>query len=125
MQKKPDAELIEKIRGAIQLRMAELGLSQAQLADEAGINRSALNELLKKSRLPGVSVLLKLANRLRVGVDFLLTGGQPPEFANLLSNAEMKEVLVLLSGLGEDERAAALHTFKGSLVQRQADHTKP
>jgi len=72
MQRKSDPVLIEIIRTRIRLKMEELGISQAQLADEAGVSRSRLNELLRKDRLPGCDFLIVIAERLGVSIDYLL-----------------------------------------------------
>lgn len=117
MQKKPDQGLIEAIRKAVQQRMSELQLSQAQLADEAGISRSALNELFKKTRLPGCAVLIKLADRLDLSLDDLV-GRRRKELDEVLGDAGIRELLVSLAGRSPGERAEILRFFQESLEKR-------
>jgi transcriptional regulator with XRE-family HTH domain len=116
MQTKPDQELIEKIRAAVQLKMRELGLAQSQVADEAGVSRSMLNELLKKNRLPSVSLLMKVAERLGVGVDFLLSGGEVQDIDVAVNDADIKDLLLKLASLDPLEKVDALKALQDCLA---------
>jgi transcriptional regulator with XRE-family HTH domain len=104
MQKKPDPILLETVRMRIRLRMEELGISQAQLADGADIKRSALNEVLNKNRLPGCDFFIKIAERLEVSIDYLVGRGQEAIIEVLLKETSTKRLLAAFSALDNDKR---------------------
>ena len=95
--------------------MAELGLNQAIVADEAQISRSALNEVLNKDRMPGCDILVRIADRLDVSMDYLMNrrnyeieaGLEDATLARLfndfaaLSHDEKEYVLTIIDGLGK------------------------
>ena len=60
----------ERIRG----RRAELGWTQDQLAQKAGISKSFLSDLENGKRSVGANNLLDIARALGVSLDFLMTG---------------------------------------------------
>jgi y4mF family transcriptional regulator len=64
------ASLGERIRG----RRAELGWTQDQLAQKAGISKSFLSDLENGKRSVGANNLLDIARALGVSLDFLMTG---------------------------------------------------
>src|SRR5689334_24912859 len=64
------ASVGERIRG----RRAELGWTQDQLAQKAGISKSFLSDLENGKRSVGADNLLDIARALGVSLDFLMTG---------------------------------------------------
>lgn len=97
----------------IRLRMEELGISQAQLADEADIKRSALNEVLNKNRLPGCDFFMKVAERLGVSIDYLVGRGQEEAIEVLLKEIPTKRLLAAFAALDLDKREHFLTIIEG------------
>jgi transcriptional regulator with XRE-family HTH domain len=64
------ASVGERIRG----RRAELGWTQDQLAQKAGISKSFLSDLENGKRSVGANNMLDIARALSVSLDFLMTG---------------------------------------------------
>ena len=58
----------------IKARRAELGWTQDQLAQKAGISKSFLSDLENGKRSVGAENLLDIARALGVSIDFLMTG---------------------------------------------------
>ena len=58
----------------IKKRRAELGWTQDQLAQKAGISKSFLSDLENSKRSVGANNLLDIARALGVSLDFLMTG---------------------------------------------------
>src|SRR5271166_1269239 len=58
----------------IKKRRAELGWTQDQLAQKAGISKSFLSDLENGKRSVGAENLLEIARALGVSIDFLMTG---------------------------------------------------
>lgn len=69
-----DQFLITKSRLAqnVKARRAELGLSQEQLALDAGVDRTYVSQLEREIINPSLLVLVKLSQRLAVDVVYLL-----------------------------------------------------
>ena len=64
------ASVGERIRG----RRTELGWTQDQLAQKAGLSKSFLSDLENGKRSVGANKLLDIARALGVSLDFLMTG---------------------------------------------------
>ena len=64
------ASVGERIRG----RRGELGWTQDQLAQKAGLSKSFLSDLENGKRSVGANNLLDIARALGVSLDFLMTG---------------------------------------------------
>src|SRR5262249_60033958 len=64
------ASVGERIRG----RRTELGWTQDQLAQKAGLSKSFLSDLENGKRSVGANNLLDIARALGVSLDFLMTG---------------------------------------------------
>jgi len=62
------------VGGRIKERRAELGWTQEQLAQKAGISKSFLSELENGKRSVSADNLLDLARALGVSLDYLMTG---------------------------------------------------
>ncbi|WP_194776848.1 helix-turn-helix domain-containing protein [Pararhodonellum marinum] len=61
------------LRQAIEYKMAELGLSQANLAEVMGISAPKLSQILSGKREPDVSFLKAAHEKLNIDAEFLLT----------------------------------------------------
>jgi HTH-type transcriptional regulator / antitoxin HigA len=61
------------LRQAIEYKMAELGLSQANLAELMGIGAPKLSQILSGKREPDVSFLKAAHEKLNIDAEFLLT----------------------------------------------------
>ena len=55
-----------------------IGLTQAQLAKEAGVTPQHISRLEVGQVAPSLNLLVRLSRRLGVSVDYLLTGDQLP-----------------------------------------------
>jgi HTH-type transcriptional regulator / antitoxin HigA len=61
------------LRQAITYKMAELGLSQAKMAEVLGIGAPKLSQILSGKREPDVSFLKAAYEKLNIDAEFLLT----------------------------------------------------
>jgi transcriptional regulator with XRE-family HTH domain len=68
MKKKEDAPhvLVTALGLSIQNRRKELGLSQDELADRAGLHRTYLSEIERRSRNVSVKILVRIAMALEM-----------------------------------------------------------
>lgn len=62
-----------KVKSRLKVRLAELELSQAELADELGVSRNTFNLWANGKNFPSLEMALKLAKRLSCKVDDLFT----------------------------------------------------
>jgi HTH-type transcriptional regulator/antitoxin HigA len=60
------------LEGMIELRMYELRLNQASLADKLGVSTSKLSLILNKKQRPDVAFLKALYSKLKVDANFIL-----------------------------------------------------
>ena len=61
----------------IRARREELGLTQAQLADELGVTHQHVSGIESGISAPSLDLLVRIARRLGVSTDYLLTGESP------------------------------------------------
>ena len=61
----------------------EAGLSQTELAQELGISASAIGMYEQSRREPSAQMLVQLAKKFGVSVDYLLTGREPQHLQQL------------------------------------------
>jgi transcriptional regulator with XRE-family HTH domain len=87
--------------------MDELGIGQAQLADDAGVSRSRLNELLRKDRLPACDFLIVIAKRLGISIDYLLGQEQETGLESMLGRESTQRLMTAFSALNQDSRERA------------------
>jgi transcriptional regulator with XRE-family HTH domain len=64
----------------IKARRAELGLTQDQLAEKAGISKSFVSDLETGKRSIGADTLLDVGRAMNVSLDFLMTGKESGEW---------------------------------------------
>ena len=67
-----EVEFIDIFADNLREVMKEVGITQAELADEAGINRSTISRYLNKQRLPDVVSLLNICFILECDVSDLV-----------------------------------------------------
>ena len=67
-----EVEFIDIFADNLREVMKEVGISQAELADEAGINRSTISRYLNKQRLPDLVSLLNICFILECDVSDLV-----------------------------------------------------
>lgn len=87
----------------IKVRREELGLTQAQLADELGVTHQHVSGIESGASAPSLELLVRVARRLGDSTDYLLTGESPLEMdavggirADAALPSEAKERLVAL-----------------------------
>lgn len=105
MKKQANEQLVAVIQQRIRERMQALNLSQAQLAEDAEVSKSGLNEVLNKNRAPGADFLLKIAQRLGVSVDYLLGGEPKGDAEGLWEGQDVVEMIRAISALSGGGKA--------------------
>ena len=95
---------MEKLTERIRLKMMEKGLTQAQLARNAGITPAALSQIINGARVPSSPILLKLATALSVSVDFLLGNADESRLQDVLENEQIQVLYREFSGLGREDQ---------------------
>jgi len=91
--KKFDASIL---KGRITEKRNALGMTQARLAEAAGITPAAISQIEKGARVPTTPVLRKIANVLGVSMDYLAGQTAESEVNDLFHD---KETLTLFRGL--------------------------
>ena len=97
----------------VKRRRTELGLTQDELAQKAGISKSFLSDLENGKRNIGAETLLDLGRAMSVSLDFLMTGKDsedkeaqvqiPPDLARFAAEEglSMRDTLALLEMQGQ------------------------
>ena len=67
-----------------------MGWTQAQLAEKAGITPAAVCQIEKGDRIPTIPVLYRIAQVLRVSLDYLAGQRDSMELQDALQNQELK-----------------------------------
>ena len=112
MKKRIEPEFIEHIRQRIRTRMEALGITQAELADRAGVSRSGITELMKRDRSPSCEFLMKIANELAVSVDYLLGRSDEAEIEDIIQHERVRTLLVRYLSLPIVEQDRVLEMLK-------------
>lgn len=123
MQKKPDPKILETIRTRIRAQMSELGISQAELADAAGVRRSGLNEVLNRDRLPGCDFIVRIAERLQVSTDYLLRAEASPIADELIGDPQVRRLLSAIATLAPENRGRVLAAIENLLETGQENNS--
>ena len=79
-------------------------IKQADLADFCDIRRATISEWKSRGTMPSAEIAIKIAKRLDVSLDFLLTGENKDDAGLVLSEDE-EELLFNYRQLSEDARA--------------------
>ena len=94
----------------IRARREELGLTQAQLADELGVTHQHVSGVESGVSAPSLDLLVRIARRLGVSTDFLLTGeSQPP--AGVCPGSPPKKGIVMTIAPEKTEQPATKRTY--------------
>jgi transcriptional regulator with XRE-family HTH domain len=64
---------LESMGHRIRAKRTELGLTQAKMAKSVDVSLSFYGHIERGTRVPSIDTLVAIANRLRVGLDYLLT----------------------------------------------------
>ena len=67
----------------------KLGLTQAQLAEDAGVTPAAICQIEKGDRIPTIPVLHRIAQVLQVSLDYLAGQKNSVELGDALQNHEL------------------------------------
>ena len=96
----------EIIRSRIAARMKEMdNMSQAALAESAGITRAGINQILKGPRTPTLPVLRKIASVLGVSIDYLTGVSEAPDVeAAIKSDPNQLDFFRNFQGLGPEDQ---------------------
>lgn len=112
MKKRIEPEFIEQIRQRIRERMEALGMTQAVLADRAGVSRSGITELMKRDRSPSCEFLMKIASELSVSVDFLLGESDEAAIQDIVQHDRVRKLLADFLRLSATEQDRVLEMVK-------------
>lgn len=100
----------------IRNRRLELNLTQAKLAERAGLTPAAISQFESGLRKPSFDALHKLASALRVNTDYLL-GDEQQIQDETLDNPEIKEMILGIKNLPEKDRELLFDIYQ-LLVKR-------
>lgn len=89
---------------ACQRIMAERGITQTRLADEAGIPRSQLNRYLQGKSAPALDRVMEIAKGLDVPVERLIRDKTTPSAAD----AKLEVIIEILESLPRESRQRIL-----------------
>ncbi len=106
------------IRKRISEAREKKGLTQAQLAEEAKVTPAAICQIEKGDRIPTIPVLHRIANVLRVSLDYLAGQKDSIEFKDILQNRELKTFFRKYSKLSEDDKQFIEKYVKAKTEQR-------
>ena len=99
---------IEFDKTVLRKRITEIrekhGLSQAELAQEAGITPAAISQIEKGSRFPTIPVLHRIANVLGVSLDFLIGKTDKSEIEDMLQHDDFKTFFRGFESLDETDK---------------------
>ena len=99
---------IEFDKTVLRKRITEIrekhGLSQAELAQEAGITPAAISQIEKGSRFPTIPVLHRIANVLGVSLDFLIGKTDKSEIEDMLQHDDFKTFFRGFESLNESDK---------------------
>lgn len=97
------------IGSRIRNRRTQLGLTQKELADQAGISPPAINRFEKGDKSPSIDTLVKLAKILGTSTDFLL-GAESAE--GLFLDSDTCEAFKNFTSLPQEHRQIVLANIK-------------
>lgn len=66
--------------------LVEKGMNQSELADQAGVTRAAISQIVAGKRVPTLPVLRKLAKVLSVSIDFLTGASSEADVESVIKN---------------------------------------
>lgn len=80
----------EILRSRITETRESQGLSQAELAEKAGVTPAAISQIEKGHRTPTIPVLHRIANVLSVSIDYLMGKTNKSELEDMLQQDDFK-----------------------------------
>ena len=105
MSQKTEAKLNKNaIKQRISAKREEMGWTQAQLAEKAGITPAAVCQIEKGDRVPTIPVLYRIAQVLRVSLDYLTGQKDSIELKEALQNQELNTFFRKYQNLDEEDR---------------------
>jgi len=96
---------VELLGDRIKLLRKEQGITQEQLADYLNVSRQSITGYENDGVEPSISVLIKIADRFNVSLDYLLERTEEKHNLNLL-DADTKEFLLKVIELTNDYKIA-------------------
>lgn len=120
MKKRIEPQFIGRVRERIKQRMELLGISQAELADRAGVSRSGITELMKRDRSPSGEFLMKVANELTVSVDYLMGLSDQPEIQDIMRHERVRTLVSRFLDLSISDQDRALEMLR--LMSETSSH---
>lgn len=109
-----DADLAKKVATSgmiIRTLRTEMGLTQKQLGEIAGVHESAIAQYEKGIRNPTFETIMRLCDALDVTADYLM-GRKPKSYDDLLQNNHTAFVIRKILDFTEDQRSRALDFIK-------------
>lgn len=94
----------EVLRKRITETREDQGLSQAELAEKAGVTPAAISQIEKGHRVPTIPVLHRIANVLNVSIDYLTGKTNKSELEDLLQHEDFKTFFRGFESLNEDDK---------------------
>ena len=92
------------IKQRISAEREKMGWTQAQLAGKAGITPAAICQIEKGDRIPTIPVLYRIAQVLRVSLDYLAGQRDSIELKDALQNQELKTFFRKYRNLEEEDK---------------------
>ncbi len=92
------------IKQRISAEREKMGWTQAQLAKKAGITPAAVCQIEKGDRTPTIPVLYRIAQVLRVSLDYLAGQKDSVELKDALQNQDMKIFFRKYRNLDKEDR---------------------
>ncbi len=94
----------DAIKQRISAEREKMNWTQAQLAEKAGITPAAVCQIEKGDRIPTIPVLYRIAQVLRVSLDYLAGQKNSVEFKDALQNRELKTFFRKYQKLDQEDR---------------------
>lgn len=88
------------------------GLTQAQLAEKAGVTPAAISQIEGGHRVPTIPVLHRIASVLDVSIDYLIGKTDQPELEDLLQNEDIKTFYRGFESLDSNQRKVILENIE-------------
>lgn len=98
----------------IKQRRKELGLTQLQIKQDAGISSGNMSDIENGNKLPSASALIMLSKVLDCSIDWILTGAIPKKNNNNILDTE-DELLNGFRSLSKDEQEELLEILRMKL----------
>ena len=70
-----EAEWLDNFGDNLSILLADYGVSQAELAEKAGLSEPTISSYINKRRMPGVKAILNIAYALNIDIEDLIDFG--------------------------------------------------